>query len=55
MVRCEVIDNQGNLHGTPSDEEGALGDLKTFRKTLFDPTVTPSYDFRSTLPMARIM
>ena len=48
MVRCEVIDNQGKLRGTPSDEEGTLGDLKTFRQTLFDPTVRPSYDHRST-------
>ena len=55
MVRCEVIDNQGKLRGTPSDEEDTLGDLKTLRKTLFDPTVRPSYDHRSTLPMARIM
>ena len=55
MVRCEVIDNQGKLRGTPSDEENTLGDLKTFRKTLFDPTVRPSYDHRSTLAMARIM
>ena len=49
MVRCEVIDNQGQLRGTPSHEEGTLGDLKTFRKMLFDPTITPSYDHRSTL------
>ena len=55
MVRCEVIDNQGKLRGTPSDEEDTLGDLKTFRKTLFDPTVTPSYDHQSRLPMARMM
>ena len=37
MVRCEVIGNQGKLRGTPSDKEGTLGDLKTFRETLFDP------------------
>ena len=55
MVRCEVIDNQGKLRGTPSDEEDTLGDLKTFRQTLFDPTVTPSYDDQSRLPMARMM
>jgi len=37
MVRCEVIDNQGKLRGTPSDEEGTLGDLKPLEKRYLIP------------------